>query len=212
MPVLLVFQLIILLFSVMIHEISHGLMAFRLGDPTAKLAGRLTLNPLKHLDPVGSFLLPFLLYTLSGGSFMFGYAKPVPYNPNFLKDPKRGGGLIALAGPTSNILLALIFGMLSRILFAIHPAFLPEALVALLDLVVVMNLVLAVFNLVPIPPLDGSKVLFAFLPDTPSVWRAQAFLERYGMFFLIAFMFYGFGLIVPIISVLFRLITGTPLM
>lgn len=212
MILLLIFQLIILLFSVMIHEISHGLMAFRLGDPTAKLAGRLTLNPLKHIDPVGSILLPLLLYAVSGGSFVFGWAKPVPYNPNFLKDPKRGGGLIALAGPASNLSLAVIFGMFSRILSATHPAFIPGPLVALLDLVVLTNIVLAVFNLVPIPPLDGSKVLFSFLPESPPAWKAQAFLDRYGLVFLILFMLYGFGLIMPVISFLFQVIIGQSLM
>ncbi len=211
MLLVLAFQLIILLFSVIIHEISHGLVAFRLGDPTAKLAGRLTLNPLKHLDPFGSFLLPVLLYIASGGSFMFGWAKPVPYNPHFLKDPKRGGGLIAVAGPLSNLSLALFFGTLSRVLSVTDISALPAALIPLLQMIVIVNIVLAVFNLVPIPPLDGSKVLFAFLPEGEALWKTQAFLERYGMIFLILFMFYGFGFLVPLISFLFGLITGQSL-
>lgn len=142
---------------------------------------------------------------------MFGWAKPVPYNPNFLKDPKRGGGLIALAGPVSNLLLAVVFGIFARLLLLAQFSFLPGPLVALFDLVVVTNLVLAVFNLVPIPPLDGSKIFFAFLPDTPQMWRAQVVLERYGFLLLLAFVFFGFDFLVPIISLLFQLITGQPL-
>lgn len=211
MLLILAFQLVILLFSVILHEVSHGLMAFRLGDPTAKLAGRLTLNPIKHLDPFGSFFLPVLLYIASGGSFVFGWAKPVPYNPNFLKDPKRGGGLIAAAGPLTNLSLALFFGTLSRVLVAADIAALPTALIPLLHMIVIVNIVLAVFNLVPIPPLDGSKVLFSILPEGEVTWKAQAFLERYGIIILILFMLYGFGFLAPLVSLLFRFITGDSL-
>jgi Zn-dependent protease len=207
MTALLLFQIIILVCSVMIHELSHGLVAFRLGDPTAKLAGRLTLNPFKHLDLVGSFLVPLATLLLSG--FVFGWAKPVPYNPNFLKDPKRGAGLIAAAGPLSNFLLAAIFGAALRML-SLFEFSLMAPLVVLFQLIILINLVLGVFNLVPIPPLDGSKVLFSFLPETGTAWKVQSFLERYGLLLLIFFLFYGFGLITPIILFLFGILAGMP--
>src|SRR3990170_928972 len=113
---LLIFQLIVFIFSVMIHEVSHGAMALKLGDTTAKDMGRLTLNPLKHLDPFGSFLLPIMLYFLTNGAFVFGWAKPVPYDPTRLKNPLRSAGLIAAAGPGSNLVVAFVFGMLIRLL------------------------------------------------------------------------------------------------
>lgn len=204
MSALLIFQILILLFSVIIHEISHGLIAFRLGDPTAKLAGRLTLNPLKHLDLVGSFLVPLATLLLSG--FVFGWAKPVPYNPNFLKDPKRGAGLIASAGPLSNFFIAVVFAMALRTV-SLFEFSLAAPLIVLFQFIILINLVLAVFNLVPIPPLDGSKVLFAFLPETEKVWRVQAFLERYGLFVLLLFVLYGFQFISPVVLFLFRILT-----
>lgn len=207
MTALTIFQIVILVFSVMIHEISHGLVAFRLGDPTAKLAGRLTLNPFKHLDLVGSFLVPLATLLLSG--FVFGWAKPVPYNPNFLKDPKRGAGLIAVAGPLSNFLLAAVFGAALRIV-SLFEFSLMAPLIVLFQLIILINLVLGVFNLVPIPPLDGSKVLFSFLPETETAWKVQSFLERYGLLLLIFFLFYGFGLITPIILFLFGILAGMP--
>lgn len=207
MAIVLIFQLLIFLFSVIIHEVSHGLVAFRLGDPTAKLAGRLTLNPIKHLDLVGSLVLPLSLYFLSGGSFIFGWAKPVPYNPIFLKDPKKGAGIIAAAGPISNLLVAVVFGVLSRILIASNISVPLLYLTQLFDVIILINIVLAVFNLVPIPPLDGSKVLFAFLPENESTIKAKYFMERYGMVILLIFIFYGFGLLTPAISFLFNLIS-----
>ena len=124
--VILIFQLIVLIFSVMIHEISHGYIAEYLGDPTARLAGRLTMNPLKHLDFFGSFLLPVSLFLLSQGGFVFGWAKPVPYNPVYLKNPKAGAGKIACAGPLSNLLIAVSFGALLRILLYSGYPFPPE--------------------------------------------------------------------------------------
>ena len=194
--------IIILVFSVMAHEVSHGAVADRLGDPTARLAGRLNFNPINHIDPFGSVILPALLYFISGGSFVFGWAKPVPYNPFNLKNPERAAGLIAAAGPLTNITIALIFGLILQF-FA--PSLSPVAL-ELLAIVVILNIVLAVFNLVPLPPLDGSKVLFAFLPRRFD--GVRIFLEQYGMFLLLFFVFFGFPLIVPIIQLLFRLMVG----
>ncbi len=200
---LLVFEIIVLLFSVIIHEVSHGAMAYYLGDPTAKQSGRLSLNPLKHIDPFGSIIVPLLLYITTNGSLVFGWAKPVPFNPMFLRKPKRDIGLVAFAGPMANLILAVVFGLLIRFANALS---LNQAVVGLLTYVVFINLLLAVFNLVPIPPLDGSKILFSFAPAS---WeRNLLFLERYGMIFLLMFLFFGFQLIVPIIGFLFKIITG----
>ncbi|MBI4087627.1 MAG: site-2 protease family protein [Candidatus Liptonbacteria bacterium] len=205
-PILLIFQLLVLVLSVVVHELSHGYVAERLGDPTARLAGRLTFNPLKHLDPFGSFMLPALLWFLTGGQMMFGWAKPVPYNPLNLKDPLAGGGKIAAAGPLSNFFIAAVFGILFRILSA--SGFVTEFSAVLFSIVIYINILLAVFNLVPIPPLDGSKVLFSVLPKKESSVRLAMFLERYGMALVIFFIFFGFDLILPIINLLFRFIAG----
>ncbi len=192
--VFVIFELIILLFSVILHEVSHGVVAYALGDTTAKDAHRLTLNPLPHLDLMGSLVVPVALFVLSGGSLMFGWAKPVPYNPYNLKNPKIGGGLIAAAGPVTNVLIALFA---SACLFAVRAFNLTFVQQELLQMVVLLNIFLAVFNLVPIPPLDGSKVLAAFLPNRAA--DALLSLERYGMILLLIFIFFGFQLIVPIV-------------
>jgi len=202
------FQLAILIFSVVIHEVSHGLAANALGDPTAKYAGRLTLNPLPHLDPVGSVLVPLASFLLGG--FIIGWAKPVPYNPAYLqmRNKELGSALVGAAGPASNVALAIIFGLLVRSAGAWAPAFGPAggALVEIMTAIAVINLVLAVFNLVPIPPLDGSKVLFAALPAQAEGIRQM--LEQYGFLILLFFIFYFSSWILPIVSFLFRTITG----
>lgn len=182
---------IFILLGAIIHEYSHGAIADYLGDPTARIAGRLTLNPLAHIDWFGTVILPLILYLSTG--MAFGYAKPVPYNPYNLKNQKRDPGLVAVAGPASNFLLALIFGLLIRFL----PA--SENFLQILSIGVYANVLLLVFNLVPIPPLDGSKVLFAFLPDNSSAIKFRIFLERYGTLILFAFIFFGFRLIYPAI-------------
>jgi Zn-dependent protease len=192
--VFVIFELIVLLFSVILHEVSHGAVAYALGDTTAKDAHRLTLNPLPHLDFMGSLVVPIALFVLSGGSFMFGWAKPVPYNPYNLKNPKVGGGLIAAAGPITNFLIALFASVCLFAVRAFHISFVQQEL---LQLVILLNIFLAVFNLVPIPPLDGSKVLAAFLPNRAAA--ALLSLERYGMILLLVFIFFGFQLIVPMV-------------
>lgn len=197
----LIFQIAILLMSVVIHEVSHGYAALALGDPTAKYEGRLTLNPIKHLDPFGSFILPLISY-MTGG-FLIGWAKPVPYNPYNLRPGRWSEALVALAGPASNISIALIFGLILHIL-PVSAATAPFAQIVL-DIILV-NLVLAVFNMVPIPPLDGSKLLFALLPDGSYAWRRG--LERHGMWVLIFFVFFLWQYIFPIAGFFFRLITG----
>lgn len=197
---IMIFQIVVLIFSAIIHEYMHGWMADRLGDTTAKDAGRLTLNPIPHIDPFGSILVPALLI-FSGVGFVFGWAKPVPFNPYNLRDQKYGAAKVAVAGPLGNLITALFFGMILRFL----PITSPLA-VALLQVVIYINLLLMIFNLVPIPPLDGSKVLQPFLPYS---WQEKFYaLERYGMILVVLFIIVGFSLITPVIDFLFNLIVG----
>jgi Zn-dependent protease len=204
--VLLVFQLSVLLFSVMIHEVSHGTAALKLGDPTAKDLGRLTLNPIKHLDLFGSIILPISLFILSGGSFVLGWAKPVPYNPANLKNPKMGSGIIAAVGPLSNLIVAVVFGLTLRLLFPFADIPLVASLLLLINFIVFINILLAIFNLLPLPPLDGSGILFSLLPE--KLQGIQEFLMRYGFWLLILFIFFGFQLIIPIIGSIYKFLVG----
>lgn len=197
----LIFSIAILIMSVVIHEVSHGVVANALGDPTAKYAGRLTLNPIPHLDPVGSILLPFATFLIGG--FIIGWAKPVPYNPANLSNQRWGPALVGAAGPGANILIALIFSLVLRSFF---PA-LPPSLAEVLSGIILINILLAIFNLVPIPPLDGSKVLFALLPL--GAYRLQVLLEEYGFIFLILFIFFSWRWLLPIVFFVFRIFTGT---
>lgn len=200
-----VFQIIVLIFSAIVHEVSHGAVANYLGDPTAKHLGRLTLNPMKHLEPFGSFVFPLLMYIASAGKFVFGWAKPVPYNPDNLKDPRWGAALIAVVGPLTNLAIAAVFGLILRFMH-FPETFFFETLVQLFIIVVFINILLAVFNLVPIPPLDGSKILFAALGSRME--EAQRFLEQNGFILLLLFIFFGFQVLMPIIYALFALFTG----
>jgi len=202
---LLIFQLAVLLMSVVIHEVSHGIVALWQGDPTAKLMGRLTLNPIKHLDIWGSFLVPLMLFVFSGGNFLFGWAKPVPYNPYNLRNQKWGAAMVGLAGPASNFLVAIVFGLALRF-FPVSDVVFMQNLAQLFVIIVMLNILLGVFNLIPIPPLDGSKLLFSVLP--PHMRHIQELLERYGFIVLLFFIFFAFQVVFPIVSGLFRLITG----
>ncbi len=202
----LIFQLAVLIFSVMLHEISHGYVAEHLGDPTARQAGRLTLNPIKHVDPFGSVILPFILFAMNS-PVLFGWAKPVPYNPAYLKNPKTGAGKIAMAGPLSNLIIAVVFGILFRFLPVVGYS-VDSPIYVFFSTIVLLNLLLAVFNLVPLPPLDGSKVLFSLLPAGETTLRLEMFLERYGMFILLFFIFFGFQLITPLIYWLYGIVAG----
>ena len=197
---IIIVKILAVLFSIVLHEVAHGAMAFSLGDNTAKNLGRLTLNPIKHLDMFGSVLLPLMTYFLGG--FIFGYAKPVPYNPNNLTDQKYGPAKVAAAGPLTNIAVAVLFGLILRLTFG----FLPFAMAEVFQFVVFMNLILAVFNLMPVPPLDGHWFVLTFVPDR--YWQFKEAYLRFGFVILILFLFYGFVLIMPIVSWLFRLITG----
>lgn len=203
-----IFFLIVLLFSVIIHELAHGYVAYSLGDPTAKYAGRLTLNPLKHLDPFGSVILPlmFLFFSfLPGGRpFIFGWAKPVPINPYNFKDQKWGTLKVSTAGPLSNFAVAIVFGLFIR--FFDYPQIAP--LIQLFSIIVFLNILLGLFNLIPIPPLDGSWILFRFLPARAE--KIRIFLQQYGIFILIFLLFSGVltGLYY-LINIIFYAITGT---
>ena len=217
-----IFLIAILILSVVIHEVSHGYIAYLLGDPTAKRAGRLSMNPLKHLDLTGSFIVPLMLVLLKS-SFVFGWAKPVPYNPYNLKNQKWGPGLVAISGPLSNFLIAGVFGLVALFLpldptakteiglaavngAAIFGAGYAPALFYFSSMVVWINVFLGIFNLIPIPPLDGSKVLFSFLPYK---WtNAQIFLEKYGFFILLFFLFSFSSVLLPVVFFLFRLFLG----
>lgn len=205
---LIIFQIIVLIFSVIIHEISHGYIAEYLGDQTARLAGRLTLNPIKHLDPFGSVILPLILSLLPGG-IVFGWAKPMPYNPLNLKNPERGGAIIAAAGPLSNFLIAFVFSIIYRFAnsFADGGTIFFISLAYFSNLVVLVNVMLGVFNLVPIPPLDGSKIFFLLFPK--SQYKLQNFLESYGTIILLFFIFFGWHIISPIIFGIYKLFVGT---
>lgn len=175
---------LILLYAIIFHEVMHGYVAYRLGDPTAKYEGRLTLNPLSHLDPFGTIFLPILTFLTTG--FIFGYAKPVPYNPYNLKNPQRDSIIIALAGPITNIVLALIFALIYKILFLTQPLLFFN-LKEVLTFAVRINLLLAFFNLLPIPPLDGSKLLLAKIP-----FEIYQYLEIYGFFLIFIFVWFLF--------------------
>ncbi len=196
----LILYIIAIVFSIVLHEVAHGLVANSMGDDTARNAGRLTLNPLKHIDPIGSILLPLITWQFG---FIFGYAKPVPYDPYNLNDRKYGPMKVALAGPLSNIALAILFGVVLRVL--------PQNIAAtefahLLLNIVKLNIGLAVFNLVPIPPLDGHWILFALLPRAFDSFKS--FLVRYSMPILIVFILFLFEYLMPLILFLVRVIVG----
>ena len=200
-----ILSLIILIMSVVIHEVAHGFAAERLGDPTARRAGRLTLNPLKHLDPIGSFVVPIL--TWFSGGFVFGWAKPVPYNPYNLQKGRWSEAFVAIAGPFSNLVLAFVFGLCLRFGIGLFP----QAVLGVFVLIIIVNIGLAIFNLIPIPPLDGSKILFALLP--PHLYHVRETLERYGFVAVLIFILIlsKFDVIEPVVSFIFEVLTGLSL-
>ncbi len=198
------FSILVLIFSIIIHEVAHGAMAERLGDKTAREMGRISLNPIKHIDLFGSIIIPFFLI-LTKSSMLIGWAKPVPINPYALRDRKYGEAKVALAGPLANIGVAVLFGLILRFVPLGVSAF-SQNLALILQYIVWINLLLAIFNLTPIPPLDGSHILFALLPK--SAESAKFFLSQFGVFILIIYIFFIFPYIVPLAGVLFKLFTG----
>ncbi len=198
-------RIVILMFSVVIHELAHGLVAYWCGDRTAKYQGRLTLNPMPHLDPIGSIFLPLML-VLSGSPFLFGWAKPVPVNIQNLNQPQNDMVKVAIAGPLSNISLAIIFSSLIKVLGPGELIQLPNYVIDLFSYGLIINIVLAVFNMIPIPPMDGSRVLYRFLP-----YQGRSFLDRiepYGLWIIIVLALFNFfefilrAISIPIIQLL----------
>lgn len=200
-----VFYVAILIMSVVIHEVSHGFVALWFDDRTALYAGRLTLNPLKHLDMIGSVLLPLLL-VLTHAPFLFGWAKPVPYNPNNFTNRKWGTVAVAAAGILANLFIAILFGLILR--FSLNST-ISIKFISIISSIVIINLGLAIFNLVPIPPLDGSKILFSLLPS--SFYKIIFFLEQYSLVLILIFIVFLIDYLYPMLAFSFQLITGLSL-
>ena len=197
------FYFIVLIISIMIHEVAHGLIAEQEGDPTARLLGRITLNPLKHIDWIGSVLLPLLLI-LSGTNLLIGWAKPVPYNPNLLQRGKKSIALVASAGIIANIIIATFFGLVIR--FGVLFKFATPALVTICTIIVLINIVLAMFNAIPLAPLDGFNILSAILPQR--FHKTIDFIEKFSLPILLLFVVFGWQFIAPLGIKLYTLITG----
>lgn len=186
-------SIIILIYSSIFHEIAHGFVAYRLGDPTAKIKGRLTLNPIKHIDPFMSIIFPLILI-ISGSPIIFGGAKPVPVDPFNLKEKRKDMALVSLSGPLTNILLAITSALLIHLIYpgmTLGEIIKNGTLGFILSEIVILNLLLAIFNLMPIPPLDGSKVFALLLP--PKTARAYLSLESMGMFIVFLLLFFPLG-------------------
>jgi len=194
-------RLLILLMSVVIHELAHGVVALWCGDSTAKLQGRLTLNPIRHIDPLGSVFLPLML-VVSNSPFLFGWAKPVPVNTQQLNHPIHDMLKVAIAGPLSNISLAILCSVILKLLIQFSPLTVQQEpwIIDLLNYGVVINIVLAVFNMIPIPPMDGSRVLYRFLP-----YKGRSFLDKmepYGLLIIILLSFFGvFSMVLQMFSI-----------
>lgn len=189
----------LLLIAMTVHEFAHGAVAYKLGDSTARLSGRLTLNPLAHIDPFWTILLPLVLYLSTGGRFVFGAARPVPVNYWALKNPKRDMIWIGLAGPLANFVLAFIIAGILKFI----PA---QGITAGLFInLLTINVVLAIFNLIPIPPLDGSKILMGLLPEQLSQLYAE--FEGYGFIILFVFIWLGIfdRLLWPLVNIVIRM-------
>ena len=175
------------IFAITVHEVAHGWVANKLGDGTAKMLGRLTLNPIKHIDPIGTIVVPIALVLISG--FAFGWAKPVPVNARNLKRPRRDMAIVAVAGPIANVIMAILWVIFLKLATLVSDVNIAKGLVAMASAGITINLVLFVFNLFPIPPLDGSKVLAGFVP--PSVSNLMDKIEPYGFFIVMGLLYFG---------------------
>lgn len=209
-PLTIAFELAILIFSIVIHEVAHGYAANMLGDPTARLSGRLTLNPIKHIDLVGSILVPAFLVITNAG-ILFGWAKPVPYNPYNLRNKRWGEAIVAFAGPGTNLLIAIVFGLIAR--FGVGQ--LPDPFILIATVASFVNLFLGLFNLIPLPPLDGYTTLRGILP-----FRAGMALRNFEdrvrgggitslILILLVFSLFFAGPFSLLVSYLFTLIVGS---
>jgi len=200
-----ILNVVILLLSIIIHEVSHGFAALKLGDPTAKMSGRLTLNPIPHIDIMGTIVLPLMLIVMRS-PVLFGWAKPVPVNPLNFRNPKKGMMLTSLAGPLSNFALAIIFALFYRIFFLLGGK--ASIFVHGFEFGTAINVLLFCFNLVPIPPLDGSKVLMYFLPD--NVARGFRKVEPFGFIIIFALFFVGIleGVLYPVMNFFLHFFLG----
>ena len=198
-------SIIVLLMSVVVHEVSHGYAALAFGDHTAEVAGRLTLNPLKHIDPIGSILVPGILI-LSGAPFPFGWARPVPYNERNLSNQRWGTLFVASAGVIANFAIAIVFGIIFRL--GVGSGIANEGFIYIVSIIILANIGLGIFNLMPVPPLDGSKILFSILP--PQFRGVRNFLESYGLFLVLILMFFlwKYDFISPLIRFLYTTLTG----
>jgi Zn-dependent protease len=205
-----------LVFAIVFHEVAHGWVANRLGDPTARDLGRLTLNPISHIDLFGTIIMPLMLFVVTDGRMLFGYAKPVPINPNNFRDPKKGMALSSLAGPGVNIVMAVIFSFFLRVVMAGLEGSIPEPawswfatpVTLMLGYGIIINVVLAVLNMIPIPPLDGSRVVYWLLPARQAAVYYR--LEPYGTFILMGLIMLGVlgKIMMPIIRPLLGLLLG----
>ena len=194
-----IFILIVLYFSIVIHEIAHGSCALLLGDDTAKREGRLTLNPIAHIDPIGTIFLPLILLILTFGQGpIFGWAKPVPVNPLNFRDKKWGIVKVSLAGPATNLLIAILFSFLAGFNF-------PRAMINFFEIISIYNFSWAFFNLLPLPPLDGFHILYQILPER--FFSLKFFLLQYGFLILLFIIFFGLAPIFSFSQSLFNLIS-----
>lgn len=198
-----IFYFLILIASIIVHEVAHGLAAEREGDPTARLLGRITLNPLKHIDWLGSVILPLALILTNAG-FVVGWAKPVPYDPNNLRNGRTSEAKVSVAGILVNLLIAVVFGLLIRLM--IFTGYVSVPVIDIASIIVLINIVLALFNSIPIAPLDGFRFLSSVLPLR--AMPTMRLLEQYSLPLLILFIIFGWKFVVPFAFTIFSLLSG----